>query len=287
VSSCAPHHPVYISGDGANIAKIVEGSAFEHAFASPARVVAVDDTHITSTADWARVLRRLADPLEPDTGYCSSHAVSEDTTCCHSSHSDEKPAGDNVCFKVVAVGGDERVTCASPKLTAAVGRPRCLSHIDCGFNVDTVHCLIPQPLDGRLITLDVDTHPKCLDSSPHCPRAKTERRRVFYLGSAQEIFQQVIVEDFRPRLEGWGLELLSLPTHSITLLRYVISISSSLAVINLAPVYALDGQMALTALFMAIAPGVPYRVVRFILGLGSGLLVVSVASSFALLIFGG
>ncbi len=56
------------------------------------------------------------------------------------------------------------------------------------------------------------------------------------------------VSEYRPRWIGLPVWL---PQSLETLLRYLISLSGALALINLAPVYWLDGQWALKALLLA------------------------------------
>ncbi len=78
---------------------------------------------------------------------------------------------------------------------------------------------------------------------------------------------KVRVSEYRPR--PWAGLPVWLPHTLETQLRYLISLSGALALINLAPVYWLDGQWALTALLLAASTG-PHRGLRLRRWLGGG-----------------
>lgn len=92
----------------------------------------------------------------------------------------------------------------------------------------------------------------------------------------------MIVTDLRPRI--WPLPV-SLPRHVETSLNYLFTISLALAILNLAPVYHLDGEWATRAFVALLLPSVSearrQELLRWIFRSVSVLFAVNVALSLA------
>ncbi|KAF0313640.1 Membrane-bound transcription factor site-2 protease [Amphibalanus amphitrite] len=210
-------------------------------------VTAVNECPVRSRRDWLSCLARAAS--EPQTGYCVStdlsatydetiqHPYPRDDTglveCCDASNSSS-----HLCFEFVGDDGTPDWTappfsCLPARAVLDSGPARCQTTASCG---EPARCFRPALEPAvRLLSLRRRAGPA-----------------VLFLGAPGTVFADAAVSDHEPR--WWPLPAAA-PRRIQTLAHYVLSFSAALAVLNVVPCFALDGQWIWAALLEAALGG--------------------------------
>ena len=116
------------------------------------------------------------------------------------------------------------------------------------------------------------------------PITRLGSETIIFLGHPSELYASLVVSDFAPRwprLVGSGIiELVQ------RMLSYVVSFSAGLAVLNVIPCIAMDGQHIVGALSDRLLHkvGNKRRIVNIVVGLGTGLVALNVLAGFCSLV---
>ncbi|XP_043210725.1 membrane-bound transcription factor site-2 protease-like [Amphibalanus amphitrite] len=241
--------PLYRVGQGAVVYSVYQDSPLHGATGLSAGdlVTAVNECPVRSRRDWLSCLARAAS--EPQTGYCVStdlsatydetihHPYARDDTglveCCDASNSSS-----HLCFEFVGDDGTPDwtappVSCLPARAVLDSGPARCQTTASCG---EPARCFRPALEPAvRLLSLRRRAGPA-----------------VLFLGAPGTVFADAAVSDHEPR--WWPLPAAA-PRRLQTLAHYVLSFSAALAVLNVVPCFALDGQWIWAALLEAALGG--------------------------------
>ncbi|CAG8527323.1 9744_t:CDS:2 [Diversispora eburnea] len=190
-------------------------------------------------------------------GFCASeNDISSSTDCCEitDDHPYGKAEDSSVsCFKRITTqpyefqnnsnnNSQQKILVCLPTIPILVNvnEQRCIKDDDC--NVKSPLCVLPYspprfPKSLRIYYKDV-------------PWSENEQENVLlFLGKLQDVWEIVQVSILQPR---WSWVPLWIPESLELILRYTISFSLALCVLNILPAFQLDGQHALTALLLWI-----------------------------------
>jgi S2P endopeptidase len=290
--------PALSHGEGAGIVATAPSHAALSALLPLGhRIVAVNGQPVFSAADWASaVAAAMATEARP--GFCCSAgalvaaASARDQACCEPTATMAE-ASSHVCFRVPPeahsnVSQAQYCAFARPLLATVPPPRRCRVSRDClddGSSANSL-CLVPV-LDpggnddsGRVVALSLD--------DPSLPPA-------LFAGPPQELLTGVRVSDFalrswlvsslttvRDLSAAWRLELAA--ERFRRLLLYLVAVSSSLALLNAAPIHACDGAQCLDLLAskgIGIARHFSTTQVAMALHIGTALLLLNVAATIA------
>ncbi|KAJ2716766.1 hypothetical protein H4R19_000447 [Coemansia spiralis] len=177
-------------------------------------------------------------------GYCvAAGENADDGLCCEMTPRfplGESPDSDIFCFDRFAEPAGGTALCFDLRATVArAGAVRCRSDADCGRQGRAGQlCLVPSsPFpDGRVLRL----HFRAPGSS--------HREVLVYAGAPAALWLDVQVSSLEPR---WSWVPCRLPLWAETLLRYVLSFSLALCLLNATPAWHLDGDLMLRHLIFA------------------------------------
>jgi len=241
---------------------------------------------VDNSYDWGNCLERLSlAALHPDadkevhSGFCLSASLvsrlkrTHSRACCTASEdldysSAEREDGEEslMCFSLTEFGPNSPSNgqiCAKPRQIAANSfcslDERCRDKVS-GFTcarpaVETYHAVVKVTLQDSSFLL--------------------------YYGYPRSLWFSLTVSDYIPRL--WFFPA-ALPLAIEKTLRYTASISGALGIINMAPIYWLDGQWAcsvfLVLSFPSMSPRSRERLLKLILITTAGLFVLNALSAF-------
>ena len=250
---CMPLYlwPFYDIGSGAVVTSVMEGSAMDGQLAVGSQITAVNSCPVLSSHDWYTCISKLSRGKQ--TGYCASvhmldtiQSVPAEKTwvseegmreCC------KEVSNTHICFSIsnpVSSPGsilnsklpDTSVQSEQSDFKCLAARPLtlaspCITSHECRGAIKRV-CVFPAVRNQtRLLSIQ---HTKDVDA--------------LYLGEPRALVMSVGVSDYRPRA---SLIWLQLPQVLQTFLVYCVSLSSALALLNMLPVFALDGQWTFIA----------------------------------------
>ena len=275
--------PFYAHGQGAVVVSIDRDSVLFDKLQPGDAIIQIDSCQIDGTADWHSCIADITSRMQP--GYCvgvdylHSHQLLplNKTTPLEDGSRECCPLDtkSNLCFSTInpthhktTDGNNKLFVCLTARqvLTTAV----CHSNEEClVINSDSV-CTTPTIATTRFNHLAKIRHTGSGDP-------------VIFLGDLRTLLYNTKVSDFQPLSTSVSLRLpLLLQTTAI----YMISISSALALLNMLPAYALDGQWALSAFMEHLLPEHPKRnkIVNGILTGGTLLLIMNIALGIWILI---
>jgi len=242
--------PFYRQNEGMVITNVVEGSTLE-GHVLPGDVVSmIADCNITDFNSYHQCYTYLISDEYLSKGFCASDEFIEeaggDTSCCTSE--DETS---NFCFEF-SYG---RKTCA-PAKQLVLENQLCQVDMDCSGT-----CLKPKlPPDTQLIRISL-----------------ANGTNLAFLGPATHLFYSLDVSNYQPRLFFFFLSP-RIPLMISKFLQYVLSMSSALALLNMAPVTYLDGGWACTSFIKLFFPRMDATKVEALTkwtGITTGILLVS------------
>ncbi|KAI8498651.1 Membrane-bound transcription factor site-2 protease [Branchiostoma belcheri] len=252
---CMPYLllPLYSTGQAAVVTGLVEGTAVSgpRGLLLGDHVTRMDDCPIRSKEDWEQCI--LGVLHTPHRGFCqyadqiqhfntavkvprTAHGVVE---CCNTNTSLSE-----LCFSYRHSNFSAQHHACLPARTTASG-PVCRTNHDCltpgrhrvslrrpNLHPGTTFCLFPA-LDNntRLVRVTQGRDPPML-----------------FLGNPWELYYHAKVSSYMPRFDFLPLELPEFLETFCKCNRYLISLSGALAVLNVVPCHALDGQWILSAL---------------------------------------
>eukprot|EP00127_Corallochytrium_limacisporum_P001451 Clim_evm4s57 gene=Clim_evmTU4s57 len=166
-----------------------------------------------------------------------------------------------------------------------INSKRCDEHKDCG---QVGHeCFFPNipPAPVQLLMLDYvpsKRHAGFLGEF-HAAEAGEDRKHLpppaIFFGDPLELIHTIGMSDFIPKT---GVFSASFPMHWTLTLRYTLSLSGALALLNIVPAYFLDGQYTVAAALRILIPHNDFwriLIARVILFVGSGLMVANMAAA--------
>jgi len=162
--------------------------------------------------------------------------------CCNKSA--PNPPASSLCFlreDFDEVYPEIKEACLPVRQT--ISNPECENNQDCSKKNDVTMesiCLHPHIDEGSfLVRMHVTNEPV-----------------VLFLGDPRVLYYTVVTSNYLPR---FGLFPISFPGVVEKLLKYIISMSAALALLNMVPSYFLDGQWALFSLVDIMLPKTIYR----------------------------
>lgn len=267
--------PFYASGEGAVITYIDKNSVLQGKLSLGDAIIQIDSCQTVDTNDWYSCIEDISSHTQ--TGYCldkeylrSLIVYAENKTtplddgtreCCPSDTQSD------ICFSfsdtpTTRINHNvKKYVCARARevLTASVchGNEECLI-----INPNSI-CITP--------TIAVTQH-NHLAKLRHTGNGDP----VIFLGDLRTLLYTTKVSDYMPVSNTFSP--VWLPPFLRTISIYILSISSALAMLNMLPAYALDGQWALAAFMENILPEHPKRnkIVNLILTIGTVLLIMNI-----------
>ena len=227
--------PFYTTGIGAHITSVQTGNVLTDKLRDGELITKMNTCPVHSATDWYECIDRLAS--EKQHGYCQfaellerqqSFAANQTTQtedggreCC------EKGSQSDLCFEVFYTKGRPRVfQCLTARTVSA--RETCHHSRDCTGLLDFA-CVVPAVSpETRLVRISHSDGPD-----------------VLFLGDPRALIYSLLTSSYLPNS---SLSPPWLPNMLQTLLMYMISFSSALALLNMVPAYYLDGQWAFTVL---------------------------------------
>ncbi|XP_015993719.1 membrane-bound transcription factor site-2 protease-like isoform X2 [Rousettus aegyptiacus] len=225
--------PFYYTGIGVLVTELAEDSPAigPRGLFVGDLVTQLQDCPITNVQDWNDCLDTIA--YEPQIGYCISTSTLQQlsfpvraykrldgsTECCNN-HSLT-----NVCFSYINNINKHLHACL-PVRKAVEDNQVCRANKDC--KKDSSFCIWPSlEIHSRLIKVK---HPPQIDT--------------LYIGHPQNLQYTVSITGFIPRFNFLSIDL---PVTVETFVKYLISLSGALAIVNAVPCFALDGQWILNS----------------------------------------
>ncbi|ORY91217.1 hypothetical protein BCR43DRAFT_498714 [Syncephalastrum racemosum] len=206
--------------------------------------------------DWNAYLLEDGGKHVPDAGFCAPiTSVTEDLACCEIDN--EFPFGKAAnatvsCFTNFDIQTSPFKSCfTTTDILLAPERQRCNRDTDCLQTGQ--RCVMPYtPSEaGQIVRLHVRM-------PPWYPASEKDKMFVFE-GELVDIWESVKVGLLRPRFR---ILPVSLPHMSELLLQYISSFTLALAILNILPVFQLDGQYALEQLVHCWQPSVTTQSTR-------------------------
>ena len=227
--------PFYTTGIGAHVTSVQKGNALTDKLRDGELITRMNTCPVHSTTDWYKCIEKLSTEKQP--GYCLLDELLERQTgfflnqttgledggreCC------DKDTLTDLCFQVFYTKGRPRMFhCLTARTISA--REMCQHSRDCSGVLDYA-CAVPAiSPETRLVRISHSDGPDIL-----------------FLGDPQELPYSLTTSSYLP---NGSLPPSWLPDLLQTLLMYMISFSSALALLNMVPAYYLDGQWAFTVL---------------------------------------
>lgn len=227
--------PFYTTGIGAYVTLVEKDTVLSDKINQGELITRMNACPVHSTTDWYQCIEELANTNQP--GYClfaellereRSFYLNQTTQledggkeCC------EKGTQSDLCFEVLhKKGRQHKFHCLTARTVSA--RETCQHSRDCTGVLDFV-CVVPAVSpDTRLVRISHSDGPD-----------------VLFLGDPHSLSYILTTSSYLP---NGSLSPPWLPDLLQTLLMYMISFSSALALLNMVPAYYLDGQWTFTAL---------------------------------------
>ena len=228
--------PFYTTGIGAHVTSVERDTVLTDKLRNGELITKMNWCPVHGTADWYQCIEELANGNQP--GYClfaellerergffhNQTTLSEDggRDCC------DKDTLSDLCFEVhhTKKGRSRRYHCLTARMVSA--RETCVHSRDCTGVLDFA-CAVPAvSSDTRLVRISHSDGPD-----------------VLFLGDPRSLSYALTTSSYLP---NGSLPPPWLPNLLQTLLTYMISFSSALALLNMVPAYYLDGQWTFTAL---------------------------------------
>lgn len=255
--------PLYSSGRGVVVTSVVEGSVMETKLVPGSRITAVNSCPVSDLSDWLRCVTSLVE--EPQSGYCMSVNVLDSHPSIHHAQTSVSPeegvreccdaglASTHVCFYIIRA----RSAAATPDPTqqkqqeggtddGQVPNYKCLAARSVTLSSP---CFSPRDCHGAV--KQACAAPAVINTTRLLRIEHTQDVDALFLGDPRVLLMTISVSDYQPRA---SLVWLQLPSVLETCLIYCVSLSGALALLNMLPVFALDGQwtfMAFTEMYFA------------------------------------
>nr|BAC36692.1 unnamed protein product [Mus musculus] len=227
--------PFYYTGVGVLITEVAEDSPAigPRGLFVGDLVTHLQDCPVTNVQDWNECLDTIA--YEPQIGYCISASTLQQlsfpvraykrldgsTECCNN-HSLT-----DVCFSYRNNFNKRLHTCL-PARKAVEATQVCRSNKDCKSGASSSFCIVPS----------LETHTRLIKVK-HPPQID-----MLYVGHPLHLHYTVSITSFIPRFNFLSIDL---PVIVETFVKYLISLSGALAIVNAVPCFALDGQWILNS----------------------------------------
>ncbi|XP_010333168.2 membrane-bound transcription factor site-2 protease isoform X1 [Saimiri boliviensis] len=227
--------PFYYTGVGVLITEVAEDSPAigPRGLFVGDLVTHLQDCPVTNVQDWNECLDTIA--YEPQIGYCISASTLQQlsfpvraykrldgsTECCNN-HSLT-----DVCFSYRNNFNKRLHTCL-PARKAVEATQVCRTNKDCEKSSSSNFCIIPS----------LETHTRLIKVK-HPPQID-----MLYVGHPLHLHYTVSITSFIPRFNFLSIDL---PVVVETFVKYLISLSGALAIVNAVPCFALDGQWILNS----------------------------------------
>lgn len=232
----------YQSGNGVVVRQVKEHLAY--GLATGDHVTAINDCSVTDFDSWYNCLYRVS--LSPHSGFCiedshlldnyewNSTGLTRSTEVVHCCQADD-PGG--VCFAWLnpstMTQKFKRFSCLPARKLLRLHSGICYSEEECKSGSS---CVQPA-LDNTTRFIQVS-------------RGANIEQHVLYVAQASDLYYSVSVSDYVPRTSFLPVNL---PYEVQLFLKYVLSFSGALGLLNAVPCYALDGQWIALALVEFLA----------------------------------
>lgn len=230
--------PLYQYNQGTMILAVDENSPMNNHLLPGDLIVGLNDCSISNSADWIECLMEFIDPATTPPGYCvpdlalSIAETSSDLECCESGY-----MGALQCFSPSLLLEEELTEedafCMSAR--QVLSQTVCYSSEECSG--EKQQCLFPVSVNEGETLMKIE---------------KDDGSFVIFVGHPSLLYSYARVVDYVPKFEF--LKRINLHFHAENMLYYLISISSALGILNMAPVFLLDGQWAFIALCDILLP---------------------------------
>uniref|UniRef100_A0A7S1TQ45 Endopeptidase S2P n=1 Tax=Erythrolobus australicus TaxID=1077150 RepID=A0A7S1TQ45_9RHOD len=271
-----------------------------------------EHTQLQSELDDYR-LREPREPTELRSSDEAEHELGKSVTNTSASEHEEKSEDANL---ITTEGASQEVEQPSAADSRIRGGSQCFKRLFSNAADDSgeMYCIPPRLMkhietceiseDCQKVELGADSSTSTREAqgcySPVLPagqklieivvRTAGEERQIFFQGQPEVLARSIVLSDYRPRLTSlagfWWYRAFvawNLPRKLDRLLRYTLSISLCLAVLNMAPVYFLDGEASailfVRLLFPRIKTGRLEHVKAWILKTGTALLICNILVS--------
>lgn len=228
--------PFYYSGHAVAITDIVENSPVSgpKGLAQGDIVTGIDTCRVSSINDWVHCINLSRE--EDIIGFCiplsnidltdmtipAYVTITGNIECCPNT------TNTHICFGYTSVTNSSLLHSCLPARSTSE-RQHCNVVDDCNNSKSLTACVKPS-----------------LDNSTRLLRVVLQGRQpVLFLGHPLDLFYSVSLSNYVPY---WSYIPLNLPYILETFCKYLISLSGALAILNVVPCYALDGQWILSAL---------------------------------------
>ena len=249
--------PFYSTGGGVMVTSVMEGSVMESKLVPGTRITAVNSCPVSDLRDWLHCVTSLVD--EPQSGYCMSVNVLDSHRSIHHKHTSVSPeegvrdccdvglASTHVCFYILRT----KQPVVTPSTTQQPQEEE--GQVDEGQSLN-YKCLTARPVtlsspcfsprDCRGAVKQACAVPAVINTTRLLRIEHTQDVDALFLGDPRFLLMTISVSDYRPRA---SLMWLQLPAALETSLVYCVSLSGALALLNMLPVFALDGQWTFMA----------------------------------------
>lgn len=234
--------PFYSQSNGMVITNVVKGSAFEGSLQVGDIIHQIGDFKITDGGSYGKCFHYLIGDYKKK-GFCFPEAFEAENVrntkeCCET--------GSNSSYHCFERTQDGELICA-PAKGIVLENFLCTSELDCNIKESSSlgYCFKPRlPDDFMFMKIYV-----------------RDKEPLAYLGQASDIWYSVEVSQYQPRSLFFFLSP-SLPLVVYKILQYLLSISSALAILNMAPVTYLDGGWAFVSFLKLLFPQLENRTVE-------------------------
>lgn len=196
----------------------------------------IDDCRLSNTLSWRECLINIAE--NPSLGFCVDGGYLPETPysdlsqCCVGNEFFQS----HQCF--ASDSKEPAFFCLKARQVSESSSNRCRSSSDC---VGSYSCLIPA-FDSKFESASNESSSRPLRLMRI---TRTNGEPVLFIGTPGELFSAVHVSNYLPRLTFLGSRVADFFE---SFLKYVISFSAGLGVLNLVPCYYMDGQYVANSL---------------------------------------
>jgi len=228
--------PLYSYGDGVSVLAVDENSPIYSHIKNHDIITHINECPIHDTNDWVQCLTNLIEPDYVEPGYCAPDlaidmALKESQECCEPDY-----MGSLQCFSIEKKHefmGNQKVCMSARQILT---QSRCQNSV-----CEEGTCLYPELSENDFLMKII----------------KSDGTFVVFLGHPSLLYSYLLVVDYSPKWEI--LKHFNFHFHTENFLYYITSISAALGILNMAPVFMLDGQWTFVALCDLLFPKATYQ----------------------------
>lgn len=247
--------PFYSMGKGVSVTSVAKDSVMKDKLLVGTRITGVNYCPISNSEDWVQCMTKVI--REPQWGYCASvymlelqKSVPLDNTevvdgireCC-----DQKLSATHVCFYIAPLptpepSMDKTHTDDIPTKDASHGTSKDYKCLAARPVTSALGCHGPRDCTG--VPKQTCIFPTVDNSTKLVRIQHSHDVDAIFFGDPRILFMSVTVSDYEPRTSLFWLQF---PGILEAFLVYCVSLSGALAILNMLPTFALDGQWTFMA----------------------------------------